>query len=60
MLHWAAYHASRHKALPTKKILSAVLPLFFQAANNCSMMKHSLDIALKITDFLNFGQISIA
>ena len=48
-----------YKALPTKKVLSAVLPLFFEAANNCSMMKHSLDIALKITDFLNFGQISI-
>ena len=54
----AAYHAVRQQSSPTTKVVSAVLPIFHSAATR-SMMKHSLDISLSTTNFLNEGQITI-
>lgn len=44
--HWAAFHASHQKGVPTRMVSSAVLPLFYEAAHSVSMMKHSIDISL--------------
>ena len=55
---YAAYHSSQRNNVPTKKVTSAVLPLFYESASSASMMKHSMDIALSITDFLNNGQLT--
>ena len=57
--HWAAYHAVRQQSSPTTKVVSAVLPIFHESAATRSMMKHSLDISLSTTNFLNEGQITI-
>lgn len=58
--HWAAFHASHQKGVPTRMVSSAVLPLFYEAAHSASMMKHGIDISLRTTHFLNPGQITIA
>ena len=55
---WGAYHSEKRNELPTKKVSSAVLPIFYESAATASMMKHSLDIALATTEFLSKGQIT--
>ena len=57
--HWPAYHAGKQREAATKKVVSAVLPIFYESAATPSMMKHSLDIAQSITNFLNEGQLPI-
>ena len=51
--HWAAYHAVCQQPSPTTKVVSAVPPIFHESAATRSMMKHSLDISLSTTNFLN-------
>ena len=56
--HLAAY-AVHQQSSPTTKVVSAVLPISHESAAIRSMMKHSLDISLSTTIFLNEGQITI-
>ena len=57
--HWAAYHAVQQGCASTKKVSNAVLPIFYESAATAGMMKHSMDIAISSTKFLNEGQLAI-
>ena len=57
--HWAAHHATKQNSASTKKVTNAVLPIFSESAATPGMMKHSLDIALSVTNFLNEGQLAV-
>ena len=57
-LAWSAYHASNSSAIDTKAVV-ATLPLFFEKADSAAMVKHSMILLQKVTDYINPGQVPV-
>ena len=53
---WASYHANQDKSTPTRCI-NALLPLFRDDSKSIAIIRHSMDVVNKATEFLNPGQI---
>ena len=56
---WAAFHAQKHPISSTPTSITGLLPLFMEKADTPAMVKHGLDILIKITKYLNPEQLSI-
>ena len=58
-ISWAAFHASLQPISVYSPSLISLLPLFYEKAATLSMVKHGMDIQIKITNHLNPGQIPV-
>ena len=60
-LTWAAYHSSNLETQDreTPVDISALLPLFEDQAKSVAMIKHSMTIVRKTTNYLNPGQTPV-
>ena len=58
-LQWEAYHANCFRSTPRPKVINSVLPLFHENANSMSMIKHSFDQLIKVTQKANPGQATV-
>ncbi|ELU07992.1 hypothetical protein CAPTEDRAFT_216620 [Capitella teleta] len=56
---WPAYHASIQKNDVPPAALVAMLPLFYENAHSCAMIKHSMDVIKASVNRLNPGQTPI-
>ena len=51
--------SSKSNGLLRKKVINAVLPLFYEAAHSAAMILHGLNIVIITTHFLNPGQMTV-
>ena len=58
-ISWGAFHASTQNNPVNPSAIIALLPMFYEKAATLAMIKHGMDIQMKITDFLNPGQIPV-
>ena len=56
---WTAYHASCQTGIVCQAAITQLLPLFYEKAASVSMIKHTMDVVLQATQFLNAGQIPV-
>ena len=56
---WSAYHASIQTTEIPPAVINALLPLFLENAHSVAMIKHSMDIAKTLVQYLNPGQIPV-
>ena len=56
---WAAFHAQKQPISSTPTSITGLFPLFMEKADTPAMVKHGLDILIKMTKYLNPEQLSI-
>ena len=55
MVSWSGYHASKQPQRHLKPAVSSLLPLFQDEAKSVAMIRHSMNIVKKATEYLNPG-----
>ena len=59
MVSWSGYHASKQQQRNLKPAVSSLLPLFQDEAKSVAMIRHSMNIVKKATEYLNPGQVPV-
>ena len=50
---WSAFHASLMEEAHIVPALTALLPLYYENAHSAAMIKHAMELSIKLTAFLN-------
>ena len=59
MVSWSGYHESKQQQRNLKPAVSSSLPLFQDEAKSVAMIRHSMNIVKKATEYLNPGQVPV-
>ena len=58
-ISWSAYHASKQQNVENPEALVATLSIFYEKADSPSMVKHAMQLTIKVTEFLNPDQMPV-
>ena len=58
-MSWAAFYANREDLTESPTTTSFLLPLFQENAATNAMVRHSLDVIKKVTEFVHPGQAPV-
>ncbi len=59
MRPWPVFHSQRNEVQVRPKSSSCLLPMFPDCAHSVPMIKHSMKMAVKLTDYVNPGQTPV-
>ena len=59
ILSWGAYHSRQQRSPIRPKCYTAMMPLFHESAHTASMIRHSMTLVNRATEYLNPGQTPV-